>query len=201
VEGGLDGQTLLRFGALFHDTGKPQTQSIEADRIRFLGHDDAGAALASRRLKALAFSNDAAHHVATIVEGHMRPLLLATGEGLPSRRAVYRFYRATQDAGLDIAVLALADHLATYGGRGDEAAWADLLNVTKTLLAGYFTAYETIVKPPRLVTGSELIAALGLVPGPEVGRLLREIEEAQAAGQIDDPAAALALARQLHTGL
>jgi putative nucleotidyltransferase with HDIG domain len=200
VEGGLDGRTLLRFGALFHDTGKPQTRSVEAERVRFLGHDTAGAALASRRLKALAFSNEAAGHVSTIVAGHMRPLLLATGEGLPSRRAVYRFYRATGAAGLDIAVLALADHLATYDGRGDEAAWADLLEVTRTLLAGYFTAYETIVQPPRLLTGSELIAALGLVPGPEVGRLLREIEEAQAAGQIDDRESALALARQLHTG-
>jgi hypothetical protein len=46
------------------------------------------------------------------------------------------------------------------------------------------------------VDGNELIAALGLDPGPEVGRLLRLLEEAQAAGETTTAEEALALARQ-----
>jgi putative nucleotidyltransferase with HDIG domain len=201
IDGGQDGLTLLRLGALFHDTGKPGTRTLDPDgRTHFFGHDQLGAELASRRLKALALSNESAHHVAMIVNGHMRPLHLAASDAAPSRRAIYRFYRATASAGLDIVLLSLADHLATHDGRRDEAGWQALLAVNEALLSAYFTAYEAVVKPVRLLTGSELIAALGLTPGPEVGRLLHEIEEAQAAGQIDDRESALALARQLHTG-
>lgn len=199
VDGGLDGHTLLRLGALFHDTGKPGTRMVDDNgRIRFFGHDVLGAELASRRLRALAMSNEAAFEVGAIVNGHMRPLLLTSAGVTPTRRAVYRFYRSTGSAGLDIVLLSLADHLATHGGRGDEAGWQALLAVNDALLQTYFTAYETVVKPVRLITGSEIIKALGVEPGPEVGRLLGEIEEAQAAGQIGNREEALDLARRLH---
>ena len=51
----------------------------------------------------------------TIVRNHMRPLLLGQGGGLPSRRSIYRFFRATGLAGVDVCFLSLADFLATYG--------------------------------------------------------------------------------------
>ncbi len=199
IEGGLNGLALLRLGALFHDTGKRETQTIdEAGRIRFLGHDDVGAALASRRMKALAFSNEATESVARITDGHMRPLHLAAADAAPTRRAVYRFYRSAHEAGVDIALLSLADHLATYDGEGDPESWADLLAVVDVLLSTYFTAFDDVVKPVRLLTGSELIAELDLQPGPEVGRLLRAIEEAQAAGTVTTRDEALAFARALN---
>ena len=48
----------------------------------------------------------------------------------------------------------------------------------------------------RLVNGSELIAQFQLVPGPVIGRLLDNIDEAQALGEISTPEEALALAAQ-----
>ncbi|MEZ4517587.1 MAG: HDIG domain-containing protein [Chloroflexota bacterium] len=199
VEGGFDGHDLLRMGGLFHDIGKAETRTVDENgRIRFFGHDDAGATMAARRMKALAFSNEATDHVARIIAGHMRPLLLADSNDLPSRRAVYRFYRSTREAGIDIALLSLADHLATFDGPNDPQAWQHLLGVVNALLAAYFTAYDNTVKPQRLLTGGELMQELGLEPGPEVGRLLSEIEEAQAAGEISTREAALELARQLY---
>jgi hypothetical protein len=46
-----------------------------------------------------------------------------------------------------------------------------------------------------LVNGHDLIYSLGLSPGPQIGMLLREISEAQAAGEISTRAEALDLAR------
>lgn len=200
VEGGLNGRTLLRLGALFHDVGKRGTQTFDPDgRIRFFGHDALGATLAARRLRALAFSNETADSVATIADAHMRPLLLASAPETPSRRATYRFFRATRDKGVDVILLSLADHLATYDGPGDVEAWPDLLAVCEALLATYFTAFNDVVRPVRLLTGGDLIRELGLAPGPEVGRLLSEIEEAQAAGQVTTRDEAIVLARTLHS--
>lgn len=199
VDGGLNGRSLLRWAGLFHDTGKAATQTVDADgRIRFLGHDEDGAALARRRLRQLAMSSEAIAHVGYVVGGHMRPLNLAANEQRPSRRAVYRYFRKLHAAGLDVVLLSLADHLATHDGPGDPVEWRKLLDVAESLLASYFEQKEEVVSPVRHIGGSELMDLLGIPGGPEVGRILAAIEEAQAAGEIATRDEAEALARALH---
>lgn len=199
VDGGLHGRILLRLGALFHDVGKAETREEEIIetgelRIRFFGHDQTGARLTGWRLRRLRLSNAAIKLVRRIVRGHMRPLYLAQVEKV-TRRAVYRFFRDTGEAGLDIGLLSLADHLATHDGPGQGGEWEQLLAVVNRLFQHYFDAYEETIAPPPLLGGGELIAALDLEPGPEVGRLLRLIEEAQAAGEIETRKEAVELAR------
>jgi putative nucleotidyltransferase with HDIG domain len=192
VDGGLNGRILLILGALFHDVGKASTQTVEEDgRIRFLGHAQAGAKLAAGRLRHLCLSKKAIDHVSRIVAGHMRPLLLASPPGRVSRRAVFRFFRDTKDAGLDIGLLALADHLATYNGMGETAVWERLIHLVANLYQHYFHHQETIA-PKLLVNGKTLITRFGLQPGPQIGYLLRQLEEAQAAGEITQVDEALA---------
>jgi poly(A) polymerase len=201
VDGGLTNQAALRLAALFHDVGKAETQAITADgRIRFLNHDQVGAELAGRRLRQLRYSNDLVQTVTQIVAGHMRPLLLAQVEAL-SRRAAYRYFRTFDQNGIAIGLLALADHLATYDpaagdGPPDNAAWARLLAVVSGLYALYFHGYEEVVRPTPLLDGRTLMRVLNLKAGPEVGRLLGLIEEAQAVGLVQTADEALALARQ-----
>ena len=49
---------LIKFAALYHDTGKAHTGVVGADgRLHFLGHEDVSAQLLSKRAQALAFSN------------------------------------------------------------------------------------------------------------------------------------------------
>ena len=199
VDGGVNGRTLLRLGALFHDVGKAQTQTIEEDgRIRFLGHEKAGADLTGQVLRRLSLSNEAIARVKKIVAGHMRPLHLANSGGKLSRRAVYRYFRETAVSGINIALLSLADHLATYEGTGPDAQWQALLQVVSDLCHHYFERHEETVAPPPLVDGRMLMDALTLQPGPEVGRLLRLIQEAQAAGELETAVAAIEFARICH---
>ncbi len=199
VDGGMNGRLLLRLGALFHDVGKAATQTIDPEgRIRFLGHEKAGADLTGRILRRLSLSNEAIAIVKKIVAGHMRPLHLANSGGHLSRRAVYRYFRATAASGINIALLSLADHLATYNGTGPEKQWQALLKVVGELCYHYFERHEETVMPPPLVDGRSLMQALDLAPGPEVGRLLRLIQEAQAAGELETAEAAIEFARTAH---
>ena len=198
VDGGVNGRTLLRLGALFHDVGKASTQTFEGERIRFLGHEEAGADLTGQLLRRLTFSNEAIAQVKRIVAGHMRPLHLANGGGKLTRRAVYRYFKATGASGVNIALLALADHLATYDGTGPDPQWQALLNVVAGLCHHYFERHEETVAPQPLVDGRTLMEALALEPGPEVGRLLRLIQEAQAAGELETAVAAIEFARSCH---
>lgn len=200
VDGGVNGRLLLRLGALFHDIGKAATQTIEADgRIRFLEHEQVGADLTGQILHRLCLSNEAVAVVKKIVAGHMRPLHLANSGGRPSRRAVFRYFRGTTVAGIHIALLSLADHLATYNGPGPDKPWQALLRVVQELGYHYFERHEETVAPPPLVDGRTLMELLHIPPGPEIGRLLRLIQEAQAAGEVESVETAVNLARQAHT--
>jgi putative nucleotidyltransferase with HDIG domain len=196
LDGGINGRQILFLGALFHDVGKSETQAIEPDgRIQFLDHENVGAQITSSRLRNLAMSNEAIRDVTAIVSGHMRPLHLSISDHL-SRRAIYRFYRHTGAMGLDICLLSLADYLAIYQGMGDNTHWQKQLGVVGKLIGEYCQQYNQTVRPHPILRGHELMEALNLDPGPDVGRLLSIIEEAQASGEIETREQALSLARQ-----
>lgn len=190
-------RALLLLAALLHDAGKALTRSLDKNgRIRFFEHETRGAELIERRAQALHLSGDETELLRTVVAHHMRPFLLAhTGE-LPSRRAVYRFFRDTAAAGVDVCLLSVADQLGKYGPAVDEAEFTCILDTVRVLLEGYYERPEQVVSPPMLLNGDELMAELGLKPGREVGQILEALREAQAMGEITDRQAALAFARQ-----
>ena len=196
TNGGRNRALLLKMAALLHDVGKPETWSQGEDgRIHFYNHEPVGARIAATRLQALRFGRDEVKRVHVMVEGHLRPAHLARAEKV-TRRAVYRYFRATGDAGVEVALLSLADRLATWGPHLQEYRWPRHLEVAEMLLTHYLERYEETIAPPPLVTGHDLMAELGLEPGPEIGRLLEALREAQAAGEVGTREEALALARQ-----
>jgi poly(A) polymerase/tRNA nucleotidyltransferase (CCA-adding enzyme) len=127
----------------------------------------------------------------------MRPLFLARNPSL-SKRAIHRYFRSTGQAGLDICLVALADQLAISDVPGGiapaEGTLESLLGVVAQLYAHYWDRYDEVIKPAPLVSGHDLMDFLQLPAGPEVGRLLLLIEEAQAAGEIATHQEALLLA-------
>lgn len=193
IDGGTSARSLLMWGALLHDIGKAVTQTLEADgRIRFLGHDEKGAAMAGKLLTSFSFSNDARQRGRKIVAGHMRPLFLANDRQTPSRRTIYRYFRDLGPAGIDVVLLSIADHLATYEGSHVSEGWEPLRVVLDALLDTYFNGYKETIAPPRLLDGREIMDELGLSPGEQIGRIVRALEEAQAAGEVATRAEALA---------
>ena len=191
------GRALLFLGALYHDIGKPQTQNIEADgTIRFFEHPQVGAELIRSRGRQLRLSNPEIQRLETIVHHHMRPLLLAQDKRPPTRRATFRFFRDTGEGGVDICLLSLADTLGTYGSSLPQQVWVDQIAVVRKLLEAWWEQRETQVSPEPLLKGGQLIEALDLKPGPQVGRLYQYLLEAQASGEIKTRAQALELARR-----
>jgi hypothetical protein len=149
------------------------------------------------RLVAMRLSTDEVRRVQSILGAQADLPALVTAPPV-TRRAVYRYYRAHGAAGVDGVFLALAGFLAGYVGPPPAEAWNEWLDAASTLLRAYFETPAEAVNPPPLVTGDDLMAQLGLPPGPRIGALLEAVREAQAAGEVTDPAAALELARQLH---
>jgi tRNA nucleotidyltransferase/poly(A) polymerase len=184
---------LLFLAAILHDAAKPETESVDAaGRIHFLGHEQLGADWALRRAGALRFSNEEAHYVSQIVRHHMRPLLLQSG-GPVTRRAVFRFFRATGPSGVAVCLFFLADTLGTYGPELDPEIWQSAVSTAYSLLEGYLERADEMIRPTPLLTGDDLIRRFGLVPGPQIGELLDALREAQAAGEVHSMEEAVAL--------
>jgi putative nucleotidyltransferase with HDIG domain len=197
LDGGANGKQVLRLAALLHDVGKSETMTVEPDgRIRFFGHAEVGASITRRRMAKLRQSREVTRQTATIVSGHMRPLLLAQNPKL-SRRAIFRFFRDYESAGLDITLLAMADQLALSRTDDSDDHWRRLLEVVGQLHRHYFEHFDETVQPVAFLDGSDLMEILQIDPGPKVGQLLGRLLEAQAAGEVNDRAEAVALVTRL----
>jgi tRNA nucleotidyltransferase/poly(A) polymerase len=191
--------TLLKFAAMLHDVAKPDTHAIEANgRIRASGHERAGARTAQMVLRRLRFTTQEVRLVGTVVQHHMRPGWLLK-EASITRKAIYRFFRDTGDAGVDVMILALADQLATRGDTLTREHWRDYLGLAHRMLDNYFRRPLEVVAPPQLVSGKDVMSLLSLAPGPQVGELLEEVREAQAEGKVRTREEALEFLRQHPT--
>jgi poly(A) polymerase len=185
----------LRFGALVHDIGKPVTRDVRADgRITFIGHDAVGEEMVRDLCRRLRTSDRFSrflggltrHHLVLGFMVHERPL---------DRDQVYRYLRRTAPVEVEVTVLSCSDRLATRGRRADEAT-AEHLDLARELMTAALDWREQ--GPPRVpVRGDELAAELGIEPGPELGRVLRELERAAYVGEASTREQAVALARTL----
>jgi poly(A) polymerase len=194
-------RSLLFLCTLFHDVAKPQAMKLDEDgRMRFWDHEQQGAELAATRGRHLALSNIEIQRLETVIRNHMRIIfhtkrLVSEGK-VPSRRAVYRFFRDTGASGVEVCLLSLADLRATYEETLPQENWTACLDVVRTLLENWYEKRSEIISPPGLVDGDELMRALKLDPGKQIGELLEVIREGQAMGEVSTVEQALELARK-----
>ena len=190
--------TLLKLTALLHDVAKPATKMVTPEgRTRFFGHPDQGAETARKALGRLRLSRRGREMVATQIEHHLRPSQLNQKGEMPTQRAVYRFFRSLGDTAIDTLYLSLADYLAARGPEIEREEWKIYTKVIRHALETGLHQQEEEVSSPRLVDGYEVMDAVGLKPGPILGKVLNVVEEAQATGEIASRKEALALAREV----
>ena len=163
----------LAWSALLHDIGKPSTM-VQAERIRFHGHDAVGAEMAAAICGRLRMSNDARRVVCTLVADHMR--ISHVRQMRPS--TLMRLLREPHFP--ELLQLHRADCLASHGK-------LDLYEFCQEQLAALEKEH---LRPPALLTGSDLIA-MGFAPGPLFREILAAVEDAQLEGRLDSYRAAL----------
>jgi poly(A) polymerase len=196
VAAGSNRAFILKLGALFHDIAKPQTKAIdERDRTRFIGHPKQGAEITRAILSRLRFSTREIKLVEHLVYYHLRPVQMSN-TGMPTNKAIYRFFRDAGDDGIDILFLALADYLATAGPRLDLEDWERHTQLIAYILNERDSQAEKM-RPEKLIDGNELMERFGLTPGPLIGKLLDLVHEAQATGDISSRKEALELAKAI----
>jgi tRNA nucleotidyltransferase (CCA-adding enzyme) len=171
-------QVALMLGAVCHDLGKPVTTAYVDGRIRSLNHEEAGVAptlAVLDRLKVQTLGGyDVRHQVIGLVAHHLKPGMWhkaqqGVGDGA--------FRRLAQKVDLELlARLAKSDCLGRTG-RFDCSAMDWFLERARRLGVEH-------APPAPLLKGRDLLA-LGMSPGPEMGRILKAVYEQQLDGAIE----------------
>jgi len=195
ISSGSTRRSLLKLAALLHDVAKPQTKGIDTNgRMRFLGHASEGVRIVTDIMERLRFSNRETRLVETIVKHHLRPMQMSQ-DRLPTRRAVYRYFRDTGEAAVEILFHNLADHLATRGPHLIPAGWQEHIEIVEYIIEEN-SRQEKETLPVKLIDGHDLINIFGMKPGVQLGELLETVRERQAAGEITTRQEALEFVRQ-----
>jgi tRNA nucleotidyltransferase/poly(A) polymerase len=191
---------LLKAAVLFHDIGKPGAYAVGPEgEPHFYGHAGRGADMAAEALRRLHTSRSGEERVRKWVRYHMGPvhMMRALEADHLTERAKIRFLRRLGEDAPGMILLSLADFLATGGPHATRDRHETFLGLLASLLELYFRRDAASIEGRNLVTGKDLMETLGIPQGPEVGRLLRLLEEARVEGGIRNRDEALRLAESL----
>jgi tRNA nucleotidyltransferase (CCA-adding enzyme) len=184
-------QLAVMLGALCHDLGKPGTTRFEDGRIRSRGHEEAGlpptATLLDRWNVHTLLGYDVRSQVLGLVAHHLKPGQLYDDRHHVSDGAIRRLARKCEP---DLLYrVAKADCLGRRPG--------DFEPVAMEWFRGRILALDVAVRPPEPLLKGRDVLALGVTPGPEVGRVLQAVYEKQLDGAVTTPEEARAEARRI----
>lgn len=162
---------IIRLAALLHDIGKPKTRRFQdGGSVTFHHHDVVGAKLARKRMRALRYSNDVTDAVCLLIELHLR--FHGYGDGEWTDAAVRRYVRDAGDQLTRLHVLTRAD--CTTRNQRKAARLRRHYDHLEQRIDELAEAEELAALRPDL-DGQQIMAILGLEPGPIVGQAYRHL--------------------------
>lgn len=163
----------LRWAALLHDCGKPDTRAFtESGQVTFHQHEVVGAKLVRRRLRKLKFSKQLVKDISQLVFLHMR--FYGYGDSAWTDSAVRRYVTDAGDLLPKLHMLVRADCTTRNKRKGARLRrnYDDLERRIEELKEKEDLA---AVRPD--LDGNEIMEILGLKPGPEVGQAWAFLKE------------------------
>ncbi len=161
----------VRLAALMHDVGKPKTRSFARGGVSFHHHEVVGARMTQERLRALKYPNDVVEDVTKLVYLHLRIHTYAMGW---TDKAVRRYARDAGPLLDDLNHLVRCD--CTTRNKQRARALARRMDELEERIEA-LRAQEELdrIRPP--LDGRQVMAFLGIRPGPLVGEALDHLLE------------------------
>ncbi len=163
---------ILRLAALLHDIGKPKTRSFGGGGVSFHHHEVVGARMAEERMRALRYPEDEIADVRRLVELHLR--FHGYGDDVWTDSAVRRY--ATDAGPLLDRLNELTRCDCTTRNQRKAAELARRMDLLEERIAE-LRAREELDRIRPDLDGNQIMAQLGIGPGPDVGKAWRFLYE------------------------
>lgn len=190
--GGLPRYSLFKFTALLHDTIlKVESGEREGDkRLATSLRGEEAKNLFLLLGERLRLSKKGVKLLTNILLNHHEAILLKKG-GI-GERGMASFFREFGEDGVDIILFTMIDP--------DIYRDKDSLSHIKGFLSYYFDIFSKRPLPP-LLKGDEIMEILGILPGKEVGEMLKAIRLAEREEKIKSKEEAIGFLRKVYRGL
>ncbi|MEA3249285.1 MAG: HD domain-containing protein [Patescibacteria group bacterium] len=187
------------FTILLHDVGKPDMMTEKEGKLSFYGHDVQGARMARSiaerlRLSSVLGMNIRPERIEWLVRNHLFPVFVDLEH--VRKTTLWRYFLEDKEAGRQLLHVSFADLSASEPEAG-EADASRLRSIMDAIDGLERQAMEESEKPQRVMTGTDVMQTTGIEAGPEIGRLLEELREAQLSGAISSGDDAQALLKRL----
>lgn len=163
------GKPLVRWAALLHDIGKPDTRVERHGEGTFYNHQFVGAEMADRLLERMRFPLDQRGWIVHMVREHMFDYRSGWSDA-----ALRRWVRRVgEEAVADLFDLRIADSL----GNGLQAGFPIYLEEMRGRIERLLAERHALTVRDLAVDGADVMQALGICPGSEVGATLEALLE------------------------
>ena len=188
--------TGLRLAGLFHDIAKPATRTDTDGFVSFRGHDTVGIEMIDAIFGRLKAGRKVTRFVDDLTRYHLILGFMVPERPL-SRRQEWFYLDHTDPVSVEVTLLTVADRLAARGNSSiasEEMVDGHLKLAREMVEAGVRWRKEG--RPAAFMGGNELAAEIGMDPGPELGKVIIELEAARYAGEIESADEAVDHARR-----
>ncbi len=158
---------VLRLVALFHDIAKPRVRKKTGGEFRFYGHEKASAELAAEIMERFKFGKELIGKVALLVSHHM-----VSYEKGWSDAAVRRFISRLGPENVDDLLCFRKADLLAHGVVDQKMKQLEAL---KKRVKKIRRLPLPVKRHDLAIDGKRVMALTGLNPGPEVGRILKDL--------------------------
>lgn len=176
----------LKMAGFLHDIGKPSCWTIEEEtgRHRFIKHDEIGSKLVVPILKNLKFSKKQIEYIKKLIKFHIYPSSMMSAPDVTDK-AYMKFYRKMDDCVIDVIFLAEADRLSARGEKVTQEMVDRNISNLSWLLSNYLKMKDNIKPIDKFLDGTDIMEILGISQGPELGKIINALKEAQISGDVN----------------
>ena len=118
-----------------------------------------------------------------MIKNHIYPTSVIEAPAL-NDKIMMRYLRKMQDDVIDNIVIAKADRLSAKGPDITQEIIDKNISGLEKLLQFYFAQKDSLAPLPKLLDGKEIMTIRGLKQSPELGRIIKDLKEAQLSGDI-----------------
>jgi poly(A) polymerase len=159
---------VAQMSALLHDVGKPSTQKVEGNRVKFYGHEDVSSKMSDQMLKRLKVDTETTLQIKKVVAFHLRGHFSKDW----TVKAVRKYIRDCGPELNEILDLTEIDGQSSFGldGKPKENVIPELRNKIKK-------AQEIPIRSHPVLTGDDIMSILKIKAGPVIGESIKKLRD------------------------